>query len=143
MKKNYVLDANILIEDSKSIENLKNGQENNIYIPSTVIEELDELKDKKPHLKNRIFAVIDELNKHKDYIRILKVDKHLDRKSKDNKILEEIINNSGSIPGDPTFVTNDKLLRFKAYKLGIYTEEYERQVPFKHESEEYTGIVDP
>ena len=51
MKKDYILDTNILVEDEKCIENLKNGVENKIYIPNTAIEELDRLKDKKPHLK--------------------------------------------------------------------------------------------
>ncbi|MFW6002394.1 MAG: PIN domain-containing protein [archaeon] len=90
MDKSYILDANILIEDESCIVNLRNGQENNIYIPNTVIEELDKLKDKKPQLKTRIFKVLNEIEKYKDEIEILYANND-NIKSEDNKIINEIL----------------------------------------------------
>lgn len=141
MQKSYILDTNILIDDEKCIENLRNGEENSIYLPNTVIEELDRLKDKKPHLKHRIFAVLNEIDLHKDDIQILYSDKFTNYENKDNKIIEEIQENIDTL-NDPVFVTNDIILKFKAYKNGINSEHYKRQIPFKHESEKYTGFVD-
>jgi len=141
MHKNYVLDSNILIEDEKCIKNLINGDENKIYIPNTVIEELDKLKDKKSRLKERIFKAFDEIENHKDEITILFANNNGGLKSEDNKIINEILNNKNLFE-DPIFITNDKILRYKAYVNGILTEEYKRQIPFKHVSEEYTGFID-
>ena len=42
--KNFVLDTNVLIENPKCIQALRNGQDNNIHIPYTVLTELDKLK---------------------------------------------------------------------------------------------------
>ena len=39
--KNFVLDTNVILHDSKSIYNF---QENNIYLPIVVLEELDKFK---------------------------------------------------------------------------------------------------
>jgi len=142
MQKDYILDTNILIEDAKSIENLKNGVENRIYITSTTIEELDKLKDKKPQLKGRIFEVLDELEVHKDDVEILYSSAERNFESQDNRIIEEILHNINGLY-KPVFVTNDRILQFKAYKKGIVTEEYRTSIPFKQESEEYTGFIEP
>ena len=141
MLKDYILDTNILIEDEDCIVNLRNGEENNIYIPNTVIEELDKLKDKKPQLKSRIFKALEKIEEHKDEITVLYVDNDKKYKSEDNQIIFEILQNKDKLES-PVFITSDKILRFKAYKKGIVTEEYKRQIPFKHESEEYTGFID-
>ena len=90
MLKDYILYTNVLIEDENCIVNLRNGEENNIYIPSTVIEELDKLKDKKPRLKTRVFKAIDKLNEHLDEISILRAPAGAKENSEDNKIIEEI-----------------------------------------------------
>lgn len=141
MKKNYVIDTNILIEDAKCIEKLRNGEENHIFIPETVIDELDNLKDKKPQLKKNIFSVLEEMTTYKDDIVILKIkDNKKSFSNKDNKILEEIKSNIFDVP--PIFVTNDKILRFKSYKIGIQTEEYKNYIPNKEISEQYTGFID-
>ncbi len=138
--KSYILDTNILIDDKNCIVNLRNGEENNIIIPNTVIQELDELKDKKSYLKNRIFSVLEEMEKHKDEIKILYNDITM-VKNKDDRIIEEILHNLDSLE-NPIFITNDKILKFKAYKKNITVETYKTQIPFKYESEEYTGFVD-
>jgi PhoH-like ATPase len=43
-KKNYVLDTNVLIENPQSLLTLRNGNENNIFIPYHVLMELEGLK---------------------------------------------------------------------------------------------------
>ena len=43
-QKHFVLDTNVLIENPKCITALRNGVENQIYIPYTVLHELDGLK---------------------------------------------------------------------------------------------------
>ena len=70
MKKNYVLDTNILMENEKSIEILKNGVENRILIPSTVFEELDGLK-KNPTKRFQVARILLEIEKYKDYIEVI------------------------------------------------------------------------
>ena len=40
-KKNYVLDTNVILHDYKCV---KNFQDNNVYIPITVLEEVDKFK---------------------------------------------------------------------------------------------------
>ena len=44
MRKNYVLDTNVLLADADSIYKF---EENNVYIPMVVIDELDGLKESK------------------------------------------------------------------------------------------------
>ena len=141
MQKSYIVDTNILIEDSKCIDILRNGEENKIYLTRTVIEELDKLKDKKPHLKSRIFNIVAEIDKHKDDIEFLYCENEREIYSnKDNKIIDEILWNINRLQ-NPILITNDKLLRFKAYKKGIITEEYKRLIPHQEISEEYTGFI--
>ena len=41
MKKNFVLDTNVILHDYKCIDNF---QENDIYLPIVVLEELDKFK---------------------------------------------------------------------------------------------------
>lgn len=134
MKKNYVLDTNVLLDNEKCIEILRNGVENNIYIPEMVIEELDRLK--KTSKRYMVARVLAELEKHKEHITILKNKENL--YSADNAIMDEIIHNEVE---EPVFVTNDKLLRFKAEKRGIASEPFKDSSPFKAESQRHTGFV--
>lgn len=137
MKKKYVLDTNVLIEDHLSIETLRNGVENEIYIPKTVIDELDGLK-KNVGKRPQVLRVLDELEKHKDYIQILDTLNYEDKP--DNKILKEILTLQDN--EKYTFVTNDRLFRLKAEKEGLNVEEYKASNPFLVDSEKYTGFVE-
>lgn len=140
MRNSYIIDTNVLIEDHRCIDVLKNGEENWIYVTRTTIEELDKLKDKKPHLKSRIFDVLEEIQKHIDDIKLISlVNERTKYDNKDNKIIDEILENKDSIK-NPILVTNDKILRFKASKKGIQVEDYKTMNPYKHESEKYTGF---
>jgi len=137
LKKKYILDTNVLIDDPLSIETLRNGIENEIYIPKTVIDELDGLK-KNASKRPQVLRVLDELEKHKDYIQILDTLDYADKP--DNKILKEILTLRDS--EKYTFVTNDRLFRLKAEKKGINVEEYKASNPFLVDSEKYTGFVE-
>lgn len=138
MRKNYVLDTNVLLENEKCIEILRNGEENNIFIPATVIEELDKLKGNK-RKRHQVTRAIDVLKEHADHITV--ISNGVKHESPDNFILKEILSNIDKIP-DAIFVTNDNLLRFKAQKQGIASEEFRDSNPFKSESQKYTGFVD-
>lgn len=138
MKKNYVLDTNVLLDSDKCIEILRNGEENNIYIPATVIEELDKLKSNKSK-RHQVTRAVEALKIHKDHITIIY--NGVKHESPDNYILKEIVANQEKIT-DPIFVTNDNLLRFKAEKMGITSEEFKDSNPFTSESQRFTGFVD-
>lgn len=137
MKKNYVLDTNVLLDNEKCIEILRNDGENEIFIPATVIEEIDGLK-KNSGKRHKVFRVIEELEKHKDCITILY--NGVNHSSNDNQILKEIHANLEKID-DPIFVTNDKLLRFKAEMKDIGSEAFKESNPFQSESQKFTGFV--
>lgn len=136
MKEKYVLDSSVLMDDHKSIEILRNGVENEIYIPKTVIDEIDGLK-KNDGKRQQVLRILGELEKYKDVINILGTKEYGNKP--DNKILEEILGLENK--EEYTFVSNDNLLRLKAYKAGIKTEEFRSSNPFLVDSEKYTGIV--
>ena len=138
MKKNYVLDTNVLLENENCIEILRNGEENEIFIPATVIEELDKLKRDKGK-RHQVMRAIEALEEHKEHIKI--ISNGVKHESPDNNILKEIQSNMDKID-EPIFVSNDKLLRFKATKQEIASEEFRYSNPFQSESQKYTGFVD-
>lgn len=125
------------MDDHKSIEILRNGIENEIFIPNTVIDELDGLK-KNANKRQQVIRILEELEKHKDHINIIDT---LQYESKpDNRILEEISKLENK--EEYTFVTNDRLFRLKAEKEGIEVEEYKTSNPFLVDSEKYTGFIE-
>lgn len=137
MKKKYILDTSVLLDDHKSIEILRNGVENEIFIPKKVLDELDGLK-KNNAKRQQVLRVLEELELHKDHVTVLKTGEYEDKP--DNKILEEIIKLDGFT--EYTFVTNDRLFRLKAEKEGLSVEEYKSSNPFLVESEQYTGFIE-
>ena len=137
MKKNYVLDTNVLLENENCIEILRNGEENDIFIPATVIEELDKLKRDR-RKRHQVTRAIEALIKHKDYITV--IHNGVKHDSPDNFILKEIQSAMDKVDS-PIFVSNDNLLRFKAGKLDIVSEDFRNSNPFQSESQKYTGFV--
>ena len=138
MKKNYVLDTNVLLENEKCIEILRNGEENNVFIPATVIEALDKLKGNK-RKRHQVTRAVEALREHAEHITV--ISNGVKHESPDNYILKEIHANADKVP-DAIFVTNDNLLRFKAQKQDITSEEFKDSNPFQSESQRYTGFVD-
>jgi len=134
MKKNYHLDTCTLLEQENTIDILRNGEENNIFISMTVINELDYLlKSKKRHLA---MSALTSILNHKDHITFLDDG---GKENNDDKILSSVMGRSEE---DKILVTNDKLLHLKAFIRGIQAQEFKVTQPFKNESEKYTGIVD-
>jgi PhoH-like ATPase len=137
MRKNYVLDTNVLIENPLCIPKLRNGTENAIYIPYTVLQELDGLKRdvRLAHLVAQILTVLlGETDIH--YLMPRRMDESI--ASGDDRIIEEI--KTSGIPS-PILVTNDRLLQLKARVHAIACEGYRDSNPFRSESQSYTGFV--
>lgn len=147
--KYYILDTNILLEDSKVIEILEDNGQNKIIIPYSVICELDRLKS----YTGKSFLVslcVDEIIKNTDKIHIIKrINFNYNKENcRDESIIEDIryyINNE--IDKDKVeqviFVSNDKILRYRfSIELPeILTEEYKKSRPFETDSEIYNGVV--
>lgn len=143
MKKNYILDTNILIEDPKCIETLRNGEENDIIIPHSVLLELDKLK-RESKVRHCVFAAIAEIEKNFDYI-IFKADdddelqyNHPDINiiSEAKNIIEKIKTENKSI-----IISNDRMFRLFSKIRGIESEEFRVSHPIKSESENFTGVI--
>jgi len=143
VKKNYILDTNVLIENPLSIVNLRNGDDNTIYIPFHVLVELNKLKNN-PRLHHIVAQVVDVLLGNKDSIRFIRNDASTSPFSEaivDNFILKEIL--ASHDIEDPILVTNDRLLQLQASLAGIQNEEFKDSRPFESESQLFTGFVEP
>lgn len=137
MKKHFAIDTNVLIDNPKSLEILRND-ENEIYLPLEVILELDKLKTSK-RIGGQVREAIKFIIENKGWINITYDDKSLDlfNKEFDGKILNNIKKNLE----DGVLVTNDKLMRFIAEKVfGYECEEFKKASPYLSDSESYTGF---
>ncbi len=133
MKKTYVVDTNVLLEDANCLERLRNGDENEVIVPYKVIEELDGLK-KDPQKRELVHRAVDALFTHFDHIRFVR-DKTLH--SNDASILKTVLTGVS----DPVMVTNDRIFRLLCRIEGVNSEEYQSSKPIQSESESYTGFV--
>jgi PhoH-like ATPase len=141
-KKNYILDTNVLIENPNSILSLRNGQDNEVYIPYHVLIELNKLKTN-PRLRHIVAKVIDVLLEHKDRLHFIRNDSSISPFTEeivDNFILEEI--KASTEIENPILVTNDRILQLQASLLSIASEEFKDSKPFESESQLYTGFTD-
>ncbi len=146
MKKNYIVDTNVLLTDAESVTHLYNHQENKVYVPYSVILELDYLK-KKPKTFTSAKNAIDSLLENKSIIKILDNSDYaklnLSDIRVDNLIIDEIKKLKKELNDDVILVTNDNLLRLECELIhNINCEQYKRSVPFKSASEQYTGFID-
>lgn len=139
MQKNYIVDTNVLIDMPNCIEVLRNGEENNVYIPYHVLLELDKLK-REPRLRKTILQIVDTLNKEKDRITILENGKETPLTEIADKFIIDEIKNSDI--KDPILVTNDRLMGFMSNQVhNIPSQELKKSNPFG-EDEFYTGIAE-
>ena len=138
-EKHFVLDTNVLIENPKCISTLRNGSENQIYIPYTVLSELDKLKRdaRIGHVVSQAVSVILEDEK----VHIFPPDFALDLtdESFDDRILKEIVHVG---PEEAILISNDRILQIKAGVWGIPSEGYRDSVPFTSESQRFTGFTE-
>ncbi|MDD4697545.1 MAG: PhoH family protein [Fermentimonas sp.] len=143
-KKNFILDTNVILHDFEAINNF---EENDIYIPFIVLEELDKFKKGSDQINYNARAFVRELDlisddnmfregaelgvgKGKLYIVNASKDnkKIIDafpEKTPDNRILSVVAEIAEKNPGVKTIlVSKDINLRMKARSLGFVAEDY-------------------
>ncbi|MCD7976944.1 MAG: PhoH family protein [Tannerellaceae bacterium] len=143
-KKNFVLDTNVILHDYNCLDNF---QENDIYIPIVVLEELDKFKRGNEQINynarefvreldlltgNDLFLKGASLGPGKGTLYIVTsnakaetVDKAFPERTADNYILSCAIHVANSKPKMKTIlVTKDINMRMKARGLGIQVEDY-------------------
>lgn len=143
-KKNFVLDTNVLLHDYKCIEHF---EENDIYLPIVVLEELDKFKKGSEQINynarefvraldaltdDRLFEKGASLGDEKGVLRVIiggeyqkKIADSFPERTPDHRILSCALKVAHEHPGEPTiFVSKDVNLRMKARSLGIATEDY-------------------
>ena len=136
MKKNYVIDTNILLDDCNCIRILRNGAENKVYIPKTVLLELDHLK-RDPAKRHLVSKAVDAILENFDHIEFIDT---AGIENNDLKIISEIKTKKIE---DPILVTNDKLFRLVSKIKDIETEEYKTNKLDTCDLETYTGFSNP
>lgn len=143
-KKNYVLDTNVILHDHKCIESF---QDNDVYVPITVLEELDNFKkgSEQIHFNARAFArLLDakasgalltkgvKINDEGAHLYVATQGQHHPRVHEafatnipDHRILATALTIADEHPNRPTIlVTKDVNLRLKALAVGLKAEDY-------------------
>ncbi len=159
MKKIFILDTNVILHDSACIHQFK---DNDIYIPITVIEELDKFKKGNDVINcnaRDFLRTLDALSSDQmlnggvpiddgSGSIAIRLDTRLDPKIKDNftEITPDIriLNIAYSIAKkhkfkNVIFVTKDVNLRLKARSIGLKTENYNSKF-VENISDMYTGL---
>jgi PhoH-like ATPase len=143
LKKNFVLDTNVLLHDPRSIFGFA---DNDVVIPIYVIEEIDNFKRDLSTLgrnARQVSRSLDEFRVQgklsdgvpiapdKGKIRVLLHDRKLphgagESRTTDDKILGVALDLLEKEKGTPTvFVTKDTNLRIRADALGLHSEDYD------------------
>lgn len=145
-KKNFVLDTNVILHDYKCIENF---QENDIYLPIVVLEELDKFKKGSDQINynarefvreldtltsNDLFLKGASLGPGKGTLHVVTGDKYQEKiyqsfpeKTADHRILSctlSVAESEKDRKVKTILVTKDVNLRMKARSLGIGVEDY-------------------
>ncbi len=159
MKKNYVLDTNVLLHDPRAIFRF---EDNNVIIPIYVIEEVDQFKregSERGRNARHIARALDELREKGGSLargvtldsggtlrvavpsRRLELPSAIDHTAMDQAILQTAFDVRENDGGRPTvFVTMDTNLRIRADALGMVSQTYENQ---RVEADQLTsGIVE-
>jgi PhoH-like ATPase len=146
MKKNYVLDTNILLHDPNAIFRF---DDNNVVIPIYVIEEVDQFKregSERGRNARHVVRLLDDLRetggslskgvktKSGGFLKVAIPGKRpelpsaIDKAAMDNAILQTAFDVRDEDSSRPTvFVTMDTNLRIRADALGMLAETYENQ----------------
>ena len=155
MEKVYILDTNVLIQAPYAVECF---EDNEVVLPMTVLEELDNLKKEEGEKGANVRKVIRILETHRgngnliEGVRtaqggILRVEKNclnvelppdLPEYKSDNRILKVCLGLSKGNTKQVILVTKDILLRIKAQLLGIQAEDFTTEQVAGHE-EQYLG----
>ena len=143
MRKNYVLDTNVLLHDPRALFQFK---DNNVIVPIYVVEEIDKFKRDLSELGRNARQVSRDLDAFREEngsltegvplenggtLRVLFTERELPRELMnqhvaDNRILALAIDVKEREPNlRCVFVTKDINLRIRADALGLVTEDYE------------------
>lgn len=157
MKKNYVIDTNVLIHDPKSIFQF---DDNDLYLPIYAIEELDRIKGEnssRGRNSREACRILDELrcggslsegieinNNAKLFVYVpterKMINVALDKNSTDNAILQCVAEIKEKNTTPTILITMDVNLRVRAESIGFQTASYESQsIDF---SKLITGMID-
>ncbi len=161
MIKNFILDTNILLHDCQAIFNF---DDNNVIIPMTVIEELDNFKKEMNELgrnARQFSKIMDSLREQGSLIEGVKVGSgnvsvsfcrqdalnllpsEMDTKIADNRILAIALFTQKHDANPTILITKDINLRIKADALGISAESYENdKVDFETLYSGHTEFLD-
>lgn len=144
-KKNFVLDTNVILHDYKC---LKNFQENDIYLPIVVFEELDKFKKGNEQINFNAREAVRELDlmttANKDFEKGIELGPELGKlfviagnihservkasfpeNTPDNQILTTVDHLQTKYPDTPNIlISKDMNLRIKARSLGIESQDY-------------------
>ena len=143
-KKNFILDTNVILHDYKCLDNF---EENDIYIPFVVLEELDNFKKGNEQInfnarafvrelddltENGLFEEGAELGIGRGRLFIVnmseyneEIEKSFPEPKPDNRILSVVLGVSKKDPDIKTIlVTKDINLRMKARSLNLLVEDY-------------------
>ncbi|MBZ4416449.1 PhoH family protein [Myxococcus sp. RHSTA-1-4] len=157
MRKNFILDTNVLLHDPRSIYGFK---DNNVIIPIYVIEEIDQFKRDLSELGRNARLVARYLDSfraegslkegvplpHGGMLRVNFTDRELplsmaDSNLMDNRILAVAIDLMEKEPDtQAVFITKDTNLRIRADALGLIAEDYDAERV--EITELYTGFTE-
>ncbi len=140
MKKNYIVDTNVLIDNPNSLQILRNGEENEIFLSLYVILELDHLKTHKK-IGGSVREAIQNIIECKDWINITYDDNSIAEFERqfDGKIIKELNSNKE----EKILISNDKIMRLIAEKVyKIKCDEFQDANPYLTNSEAYTGFIE-
>ncbi|MBI5546257.1 MAG: PhoH family protein, partial [Deltaproteobacteria bacterium] len=144
MKKNFVLDTNVLLHDPRALYAFA---ENNVVIPIYVIEEIDQFKRDLSELgrnARQVARFLDGFRKEGSLasgvklpsggtLRVVFTERELPREmvsgaSTDNRIMAVALDTRDGEPETPAiFVTKDANLRIRADALGLVAEDYDAE----------------
>jgi PhoH-like ATPase len=137
MKKNFILDTNVLLHEATAIQRFK---DNNVIIPLKVIEEIDQFKKDQSELgrnARHVSRLLDELRQNGKLNKGVTLPQggtlriafpgqtYKNGLSADDQILELAMQMSKSEPLPCIVVSKDINLRLKADALGLEAEDYE------------------
>jgi PhoH-like ATPase len=142
MKKNYVLDTNVLLYDPQAIFRF---EDNDVVIPIYVIEEVDQFKresSERGRNARTVARLLDGLRERGSLAQGVALDTKgslkiaipakrpilttaLDHSAQDQAILQTAIDVRDASPAPTIFVTMDSNLRIRADALGLAAETYE------------------
>jgi len=142
MQKDYIVDTNILIDNPKALLILRNGNENNVYIPNHVLSELDNLKKDKI-IGTYASLAIKTIEENKDWVKFIRNDYSYSNYTNnvDQLIINEI-NNDSKLKKEGILVTSDRVMRLNAESNNITTDDFYESLPYLTDSEHHTGFFD-